>query len=77
MAFNRTLKERQDYNFKLAKKGAEKTNPVTGEVKPVSDFERGRRFERAKGIVKKRNWFKNKMEKDPAFRAAYENKRNQ
>lgn len=49
-----TPKEQQNYHNGLSKKGASRFNSATGEKYIISDFERGRHFEKAQQIHKAR-----------------------
>lgn len=46
-----TLKEKQDYHFKMCKVGATKIDKKTGQLLKVSDFERGAHCARANAIL--------------------------
>lgn len=46
-----TLKEKQDYHFKMCKVGSTKIDKKTGQLVKVSDFERGAHCARANSIL--------------------------
>lgn len=46
-----TLKEMQDYHFKMCKVGAVKKDPQTGKLVKVSDFMRGAHWRKANDIL--------------------------
>lgn len=46
-----SLKEKQDYHFKMCKVGATKIDKKTGQLVKVSDFERGAHCARANSIL--------------------------